>query len=108
MSFESEFLNLMPHTVVRTAFMRRDAYGAPTYASTATTYGARVVASPTQIPSGDGVMVVATHTMWLATTASLAPEDKLSFGGSTFRILEIANFPDEVGAHHVRVRTKGQ
>ena len=108
MSFESGFLDLMPHTVVRTAFSRRDAYGAPTYTTAASTYTARVVASPTQIPSPDGTIVVATHTMWLATTDSLAPQDKISFGGSTFRILEIANFPDEAGGHHVRVRTKGQ
>lgn len=105
--FDPSFLELMTQTVTRKAFLKRTQYGLPTYSTVATTYQARVVAMPSLVPDPMGINQVGTHTMWLATTQQWDPEDSCSFGGSTFRILEVANYPDQDGPHHVRLRTKG-
>lgn len=107
MSFEQSFVDLMPATVTRKAFVSRNSYGAPSYSTTSTDYAARYVNAPVLIPGNDGINTVAQGTLWIATTQLWAVEDYCSIEGSTVRILEAARFPDEDGAHHVRLRIKG-
>lgn len=109
MAFQAGFLRLMPDTITVTAY-RRDStggYGGPTYTTASASYRARVVAVPTRVKGSTGQDVVATHTMWVATTADIGTRDKLSFGGSTFEIVEVARFPDQDGRHHSRLRCRG-
>lgn len=109
MAFESAFLDLMTDTVTHKAFLRRSTAGTgePAYATAASTYQGRVVAGPFKVKTIQGADVVATHTMWLATTANIGPQDQITFGGSTFQIVEVLRYPDETGRHHTRIRCRG-
>ena len=109
MSDVSAFLDFMPHTVTQNAFVRRgtDGYGGPAYSTVSASYSARVVAKPTIIVRPDGMELLATHTMWLGTTGTVNQEDKITYAGSTYQILEVARFPDQFGALHVRLMTRG-
>jgi len=109
MSFETGFLDLMPATVTRNAFTKRanDGYGGPSFSTAVSSYRARVVQSPLLIQNAQGMEVVVTHTAWLATTASIQPEDKITYLGSTYQIQEIGRFPDDQGGHHTRLRLRG-
>lgn len=99
----------MPDTVTVNPYRRASTagYGGPTWTTVATSYRARVVAAPTKVKGSSGLDVVATHTMWLATTADISARDKLTFGGSTFEIVEVARYPDHEGRHHTRLRCRG-
>jgi hypothetical protein len=105
----SAWLDFMPAQITRRAFTKRNAngYGGPAYSTTTTTYAARVVAGATMVTRPDGQEVVATHTMWVGSTQEWREEDQLTFGGSTFAILDITRYPDENGAHHVRLKCRG-
>lgn len=109
MAFQAAFLRLMPDTITVHAYRRASTagYGGPTYTTAAASYRARVVAVPTKVKGSTGLDVVATHTMWVATTTDIGARDKLTFGGSTFEIVEVARYPDEEGRHHTRLRCRG-
>lgn len=109
MAFESAFLSLMPDTITRNAFVRRSTAGTgePAYSATATTIQARVVAGPMKVRTVQGLDVVATHTMWCASTMDISAQDKITFGGSTFQIVEVLRYPDDEGRHHTRLRCRG-
>src|SRR6185503_7779560 len=109
MSFQSGFLSLMPDEIVVNAFRRASTagYGGPTYSTAASTYRARVVAAPVHVRGSSGGDVVATHTMWVATTADISARDKITFSGSTFALIEVARYPDQAGRHHTRLRCRG-
>lgn len=103
------WLDFLPHSVQRKAFLRRanDGYGTPSYSATATTYQARVRPEIKLVTAPDGQEVVATHVAWLGSTAVWNPEDQFTFESTTYRIVSVDRFPDELGAHHVRLRLKG-
>lgn len=105
----SAWIDFMPFQITRRAFTKRgtDGYGGPAYSTTATTYQARVVAGPTMVTQADGQEIVATHTMWVGSTAPWALEDQVTYAGSTYALLEIMRYPDELGAHHVRLKLRG-
>lgn len=112
MSFKTAFLELMSTSVVRKAFARRSggtsgSYGAPAYSTQASTYQARVVAEPELVIDTKGQEVVATHRMWIASTAAFAPEDYLAHLGTTYRIVRVSRQTDETGRHHTKVWAKG-
>lgn len=102
------FDDLMPDAVVITAFAKYSTAGTgqPTY-SGASTYRARVVAGPVLVKGSSGRDVVATHTIWLATTATVGAKDKCAFGGSTFEIVSQSRLPDESGRHHTKLFCRG-
>jgi hypothetical protein len=107
-AFESAFLELMPHTVTRKAWAGRDSYGKPSYSTaTASSYRARVVAKPLTLAGPQGIELVATHIMYLATTDNIGAKDQITYDGSTFRIIEIGREPDQDGMHHTWLRTRG-
>ena len=107
MTFEVGFLDLMSTTITRKAWGARDAYGKPSYSTAVATYQARVVAKPLTLAGPQGVELVATHIMYLNTTANIGAKDQITHKGSTYRIIEIGREPDEDGMHHTWLRTKG-
>lgn len=107
MTFEADFLDLMPHTVTRKAFASRDNYGKPSYSTAVSSYQARVVATPMTAWTPQGLTLIATHKMYLATTDTISAEDQITYGGSTYKIVQVGMEPDEDGAHHTWLATKG-
>lgn len=108
MTFEVGFLDLMSTRITRKAWAGRDAYGKPSYSTApVSTYRARVVAKPLTMAGPQGIELVATHIMYLATTDNIGAKDQITHKSSTYRIIEIGREPDEDGMHHTWLRTKG-
>lgn len=110
MSFESAFLDLMPHSVVvkrftkaTTAGSSQGSYGTATFSTAASTYRGRFVVKNTKLTRPDGSEFSGDHVAWLATTASITRKDKVTFAGSTYEILQVGIFPDDTGVHHTRL-----
>lgn len=108
--FEAAFRDLMPASIVvkrfskaTTAGSSAGTYGAATYAATATTYQGRIVVKNVKLNRPDGSEFSGSHMAWLATTASITRQDKVTFEGTTFEIVQVGVFPDQDGAHHTRL-----
>lgn len=103
--FNPAFLTLMPYSVVLNSFSTytTGGYGTPTYSNTATTVRARVVAKQAKVLQRDGTEIAGDHVAWLATTMTITLRDKLTFNGSTFEILSVGRYPDQVGMHHQKL-----
>jgi len=109
-SFETAFLELMPHSIVvkrftkaTTAGSSAGTYGAPGYTTGATTYRGRFLTRNTKLNRPDGSEFSGNHVAWLATTHSITQRDKVTFLATTYEILEVAPYPDQDGVHHTRL-----
>ena len=103
MAIDSEFLDLMPHTVTIANLSSRDAYGVPTY-GTATSYRARVVRKAQIVKDVTGAEVVSSTQVWLFGTSGVTPESRITLpDSSTPKILMVESYPDEEGDHHDKV-----
>lgn len=110
MSFESAFLELLPHSIVVKSFTRYStggssagSYGGAGYSATASTYRGRMVVKNVKLVRPDGSEFSGSHVVWLATTQSITRRDKVTFQGTTYEIFQVGIFPDETGAHHTRL-----
>lgn len=82
-----DWLDLMPLTVVVEPFVTRDQAGVATY-GTAVSYRARVNNKAHNVIGPDGQMVLASGTVWLATTSSIGVDDRVTLPDGTIpRIL---------------------
>ena len=103
MSLDSEFKELMPHTVTLKTVSSRDSYNTITY-STGTNYTARVVYKNERVRLANGSESVARGMVWLFGAPTVTIEDQLVLpDSSTPEILAIEKFPDEDGDHHTKV-----
>ncbi len=108
MSWDSDFEDLMPHTVTIATVASRDEYNKRTY-STAVTYTARVLERMTRVVDREGRETIATHVVWIAPHAdsgapALEPDAEITLpDGSTPPIIRVESIPDEDGDHHVKV-----
>jgi hypothetical protein len=101
----ADFLTLMTTKVIVTAHTGRDAYGAPSYSTSASTYWARVVDASElpPDPSGPGAEVKYQWVAWVASTSKIDEEAKFSWGGSTRRIHRVSAPSTGKGIHHNKV-----
>jgi len=111
MSFETEFLDLLPHRVIVKSFSKyttggssQGTYGAAVFSTAAaTTYRGRMVVKNVKLTRPDGSEFSGSHVAWLATTRSITRRDKVTFSGTTYEILQVGIFPDDTGVHHTRL-----
>lgn len=111
----SDFDDMMPHTVIITAFGGTYGdYGKPTD-GTITSYTARVFFKPHLVVGQNGETIVASGEIWLSTTARINIKDKIEFDEDTsvspsvltqLFPLRIDYVPDESGSHHVKIHFK--
>lgn len=108
MSFEAEFLTMMPSTMSVYAFTSWTDYGEPVYSTSATTYRYRGEYEP-KITGGQlGEEVVTSVTAYVASTSPLNPLDKyLLYDGSTGIVQSITQAWDDEGLHHNVIRFGG-
>ena len=103
MGFESDFAELLVHTVTVTDLTGRDSYGSPTYGST-TTYKTRVVRTNTLVRVANGAEVVSSHHLWLPYIATLTVESKITLPDNTIpNILSVEQSSDELGDYYSKV-----
>jgi len=102
MSFDSNFLALMPSTVLvqDLASLSTDGYGVPTY-TTGTSYRGHVMQKPTMVKTIDGTEELAQTAVWINSTSTFSPYAKISVAGSTVGpLLAVQHHYDEDGLHH--------
>ena len=101
MSFDTEFLTLMPSTVSVKELVSVNSYGDPTYSTGATSYRALVEQKPTLIRNFSGEEVVAMYTVYVASTEALSPTSFYTLpNGDTPEVQSITVAYDEDGIHH--------
>lgn len=108
MAWDTEFLDLMPHSIIIHAFSSRKVDGSPAYAASGTTYRGRVNQTSRQVRDDKGNVVMAAQVAWIASTSPLNVNSRYRLpagtGGSTTPpVLRVDNFSDEDGVNHHRV-----
>jgi hypothetical protein len=102
MSFESDFLEFMPHTITVYAMSGVNAYGEETYSPTGTTYRAMVEERPQVVRSAFGEEVVASHVVYIASTERIPLTSRVVLSdGSEPPVIRSDVFYDPDGVHHV-------
>ena len=105
MSFDSNFLTLMPSTakVQELASLSTDGYGVPVYGSTLT-FRCHVMQKPTMVKTIDGTEELAHTVVWMNSTSTFSPYAKITVNGSTVGpVLAVQHHYDEDGLHHTKV-----
>lgn len=101
MSFDPDYLELMPSTLTVNEVSGFNSYGEPTYSTTTTTYRCLITEKPTQVFDQMGEEVVATHHVIVASTSRLSATAEYTFpDGSTPHLASMSVFYDEDGIHH--------
>lgn len=106
MSFPSAFLSMMDSTVKISTRTTHNNYGEPSFAATTSSYRARIVEKPGYLRNGQAEEISYSHVMWVASTGSVSitASDRLTLPDGTIRpMLAVERYPDEDGAHHVKV-----
>lgn len=106
MTIEREFLSMMATTAYVTPFKGRstDGYGRPVYSTGAPKkYYAHLIEDVMLIRKMTGQSTQVKHVLYLTSTATVSPQDKLMFDGTTKRIIEAYRVYDDEGVHHVKV-----
>lgn len=108
MSFEAEFLALMPQTLLVSPFISFDTYGEPVYSTAETEYACRIEHNPTVVRDQLGEDVVSNVTLYVASTSRLDPLSRYVLpDGSTGIVQSVIVQWDEVGIHHNVVNLSG-
>ena len=107
MSFENDFLDLMPHEVTIEPLSSQNEHGEFTYGA-AVTYSARVTGKIRRVIGIDGREVTSMKTIYLGPgVQSISTRDRITLPPGhepqTPPILSIDFKPDEDGLHHVVV-----
>lgn len=92
---------LMTQTIRVSTRSGHTAYGAPSFAATATTYRARIVDRPGFTRGNTGEDVAYRSIAWIASTGSLHVDDRyLLPDGTSPPVVALERYPDERGAYH--------
>lgn len=102
MSFEDEFLDCMPQTVVVNAVGALDVRSKPSFSTVGTTYAALIQQEQTLVRTLDGTEKMAETTAHINCTGTINPQDKITLSnGDTRPILAVETLSDQEGQHHV-------
>lgn len=103
MAFETTFLDLMPHTITVYPFVSVNQYAEATHSTSGTSYSAYIQEMPMNVLDTYGEEVVASHTVYVASTARIPMTSKIVMpDGSEPHLIRSDVMSDEDGtAHHV-------
>lgn len=105
MTFGQLLESLMSSTMALSTVtgMSTDGYQVATY-TTSASWPCRITNTPALIHSQTGDEQMARTIMWVASTSTWSPYDKITVGGSTLGpVLRVAHFNDQVGHSHSKV-----
>jgi hypothetical protein len=107
-SFDPEFLTMMPSTMRVFPFITFDTYGEPSYSTAATNYRCRIEPDGQVVKDQLGKDIVLNVTAYVASTSALnVLSNYILPDGSTGIVISISPVPDEDGIHHNVVRLGG-
>lgn len=100
MSWDSDFLEMMPHTVVVYARASHNSYGEPTYSTSGSTYRARVANKPGMLRNLRGEFTEFFQVAWVASTGTINVNDKVTLpDGTSPELANVERNPDEDGVY---------
>jgi len=105
MSWSTELEALMPHTITVGALsaFSTDGYGTPTF-SAASSYTARVVGKQQLVDTFRGTEELTKTIVYVKSSSTFGPSDQITLpDGSTPELLAVESYPDEDGAHHMKL-----
>jgi len=106
MSFDDDFIEDMPSTVVIEPWQSGDAYSKPTYGA-AVSYRCRLEAGAHRILDANGQEVVSMTRLFLAGSFAISTKDRLTMPAGTIPsrppIKRVDQVHDEEGPHHTVV-----
>ena len=101
MSWETQFTDLMPHTVTVRARASRNSDGSDTFSTAASSLTARVVTTRKWVRNSEGTVVRASQEAWVASTGTLAADSRYTLpDGTSPPVLVIESYADGDGTHH--------
>lgn len=102
MSFEAEFLEFMPHTIVVYPLLSFDEYAEPTYSTAGVDFAAMVEERPDVIRTTFGDEIVSSHVVYVASTERIDLSSRVVLpDGSEPPLVRSDVFSDPDGFHHV-------
>ena len=109
MSFEDEFLDCFPSSVVVNAVGALDVRSKPSFSTAGTTYAALIQQEQTLVRTLDGTEKMAETTAHINCTGTINPQDKITLSnGDTRPVLAIQTLSDQDGQHHVVIHFGGR
>jgi len=106
MAFDVSLLDLMPDTLKVSVLkgVSTDGYGTASFSSSTQSYRCRVVEKQHLVHTFDGDEQVARTVVWVRSTSTFGPWDKITLpDGTLLRLLAVEDYRDEEGAHHQRL-----
>lgn len=101
MSFETAFLEFMPHTITVYPFSSINQFGEETY-GTGTVYQAMVEERPNKVLNSFGEEVVSSHVVYVNSTVRIPLTSRVTLpDGSEPSLIRSDVFSDTDGIHHV-------
>jgi hypothetical protein len=103
MAFETEFLDLMPHTITVYPFASVNEYAEATHSTSGTSYRAYIQEMPSNVLDTYGEEVVASHTVYVASTSRIPMTSKVVMpdGQEPFLIRSDVMADEDGTAHHI-------
>lgn len=108
MGFETDFRDLMPHTIKVRTRSSRNSDGSDVFSNTTSSYRGRVVWQSEQVRDRVGNVVMSAGHCWIHSTSALAADSRYQLpsgtGGSTTPpVISVETYPDNSGTHHNKV-----
>lgn len=101
---ESDFLQLMPHTITKNAYSSIDGYGKATFSTGLTSYRGLLTYENKLVKAMDGKEKMSSANVILNCTGTINPDDKLNLpNGTSPPILSITSYSDNIGTHNTQV-----
>jgi len=110
MGFDDALLDLMPDTltVITVKGVSTDGYGTATWTTAAKSYRCRVVEKQTLVHTFEGDEQVARTVVWVKSTSTFGPWDKVTLpDGTCPPLLAVDDYRDEAGHHHQKLHFGG-
>lgn len=111
MSFDAAFLDVLKQTLTvnRLSGVSTDGYGRPAYSTSALSRYCRVTEKQTLVRTFEGEQEVANTVVWVRSTSTFSPSDKITLpDGTCPKLLSVEEYRDQDGTiHHHKLYFQG-
>lgn len=107
MGWDSDFLEMLPHTVVVSTRTGHNNYAQPTWSTSGSTYRARIVHKPSFLRGLRGETMEVGAVIWVASTGTISVHDKVTLSdGTSPELAYVERVPDEDGTYFHKLYLK--
>lgn len=105
MALEAEFLPMSTQTITVNALSTMDAYGAPSFSTSASTFTVYIEPGTRVVVNSQGVEEVASAMVYvMSSSASIGVQDKVTLPDSRIpKLIRVDVLNDDEGQHHIEM-----